>query len=636
MISPGSNKAAEINAAIVVAAAGSSRDVELDEGIFYLESPVILKSNVTLRGVGKKTILTPTYTGGADDSTNCIIQCAGVLDTNIVNTTFSGIAARGEISVELTSAGSLSAGKYFVTEGINVGEQGGPTDGSLAEVCKVDSSYTSGTTIPLAWPKYQTNTIGGITVKGVIPVVDVAVENLRLIGNQSGTTASGVYVKYSVNVRVDNVFVERFSRGAIDVAATTGFKSTGLFSYGTNNCWYTLLSTCNFDVQKFDGADGVTRVHPAGFPRAQIYLRNRCTSGRIHDGVLTCGYAGVFHAGGVNLVFNNLLIKNQEITQAIYDRAVAGGEFQNLGRWVVGFGSGHGPLPMAEFAFGCTYSNIVVEDLLAPNVTGWNDTVPRRALAFYIHDTKSIEASNLVVHHFNINAPVSGFTFSDTDGVMKNLLAKGTPFGFNFENFNNYLDMSGVRFDAVRSEAGNAPLPFYFNYDASSASGPKIRDVQAANAFSFVDFGSSQVYDPTFCMYNVVTDGGRWDYVIMANNQTGVDFDVGDIVEIDAAYAGTDLRVVTPNTGGADYANRLAVVVGVNDDDNTGFLLIAPLPQQRASVKASTAAVAYGDRIGYVATRRAATAAGAAQPLGKALSRKAAGAEGMIVIGSAA
>jgi hypothetical protein len=633
MIQFGSNKGAEINAAITAASSSLQTDVELSEGIFYIETPIVLKNGVHLVGQGRKTIIVPTYTGGADDPTNCIIQCVGTLSTSLLNTTFSVDAVKGESSVTLTSAGSLVAGSYFVAEGVSGSEQGGPTGGTLGEISKVASSYVSGTTVPLAWAKYQTNDTSGITVKGVVPVVNAGVRDLTLLG---GTlTATGLYAKYAVDVYVDNVAAEGFSRGAIDVESCVGLKCYNFYNLGGSNSWFYLNTVCGFDIAHFNGKEDGTRVHASGLPRAQFYSKNRCTSGRVRDGVFTGGYAGVFHSGGVNLSFSNLLIRNQEITQAIYDRAVAGGEYQNGGKWALGFGSGHGPLALAEFAYGCSYRNIVTEDLVAPSVSPWNDSAPRRAMSFYIHDTVYIDGGDLKARHFNAS-PVCGFVFSDTDGTLQNIQAKGTAFGFTFENFNNYLHITGVRFDAVRATAGNAPIPFYFNYDPSSAAGPRLRDVVATNAFSFFDTGASQTFDYTFSIENLNTDGGQWQYVVMANNQSGTDFDVGDIVEIDSAHTGTDLRIVTPNTGGTDYKTRLAVVVGVNDDLNTGYCLIAPLPQNRATVKATSAAVAYGDRMSYAATRRVVTAAGEAQPLGKALQRKANGAEGLILIGSAA
>jgi hypothetical protein len=248
-----------------------------------------------------------------------------------------------------------------------------------------------------------------------------------------------------------------------------------------------------------------------------------------------------------------------------------------------------------------------------------------------------MSATNITCMQFDPASPVSGVLVSDTDGALTNLMVKGCTFGLSFKNVLDDLKITRYRFDAVRSYAPGAVLPLYFDYDATSNRGPRLYGVHCTNAFSFCDFSPAFVYDPHLVMYDVLNDEGTWDYVTLANNQSGTPFNVGDIVELDSAHAGTDRRVITPNVAGADYAGRLAVVVsGLPNDDGNGFMLVAPLPQNRASVKASAGAIAYGDRIGYVATRRAQTSVGAAQPLGKALERKAAGAEGMIVIGSAA
>lgn len=647
IMQPGDTTAAEINSAIVSMSAQASStsraQIYLDRGTYLLDAPISF--NGTTRNVDlilhSQAVLQPTYTGADDDPVNTAIKIAGSLNVAKMNTTLTAVAPKGASSIAVANAGTIAAGDYIVIEGSNTGGQdlGGHSGGLLGEVVQVASSYAGGLTIPLAWPLYQTHGTTGITAKAVTPAVGVSVTGGLILGSQGGvTTACGVHATYAVDVQVDQLAGEGFSRAAIDIESCTWFRSSGYLSRGNQNCWYFLSSVCGFDVEDFDGVQGVARVHASGLPRAQIYLRRRCTDGRIHDGRLVCGYAGIFQAGGQSITIENVHIRDQEITQAIYDRAVAGGEFQAGGKWALGWGAGHAPLAMAEFAIGCTYSNITTEDLRAPNATGWNDVSPRRAMAAYIHDTLRCTVSNIVCTHWDSGTPVCGIVFSDVDGSASNLIVKGHDFGVSFENFNCDIKVDNYRFDAVRGSSPNAVIPLYLNYDPSSNRGPRFNGIHSSNANSLIWFGGSFTGDANLKIRDLITDQGEWSEVVLGNNQSGTAFACGDIVEVDSANTGADLRIVTPNTGGTDYSGRLVAVASGPPDDSTGtgYLLVAPLPQQRATVKASTAAVAWGDRIGYAATRRAATVAGAAQPIGKALSRKAAGAEGMVRIGPVA
>jgi hypothetical protein len=643
VVAPGRNKAAEINRKIARLAAGASADHQetllLLAGIHTLEAPIVAASHVILTGEGDDTILVPTFTGDADDPTNAVILAVGEVDTDTLDTTLTAPALKGAMAVALTSAGSIAAGDHLVIEGFN-GEDD-ELGGELEEVVEVAASYTSGLSIPLVWATYQHHSGEAVTVRAIAPVVGFRVRDLQIRGSigDGVITACGIYAKQSLDLEFHGISASGCARAAIDVEGCSRWASSGFYNRGGSNAWYYLGSTSGFEVAGFNGSDRGDRIHPDGVPRFQIVMGRRCTDGRIHDGTLRHGNGGLFHGGGVNLSFNSIHIRDQEVTEASYARWIASGEQEHGGTVGLGFGSGASVIGQGfdEWAVGCQYADITVEDLRAPNVTGWNDVSPRRACAAYIHDSRRLTMTNIVCANWVNSNLVGGVIISDADGSLTNLTVKGMPIGIALANFEVGLRIRNYRFDGARGGSPVAPVPLYVNNDATGNGSFWIDNFFCSSAFSFVTFGPGFVYDARFTIRDLHTEQGRWAYAVVAYNATGVAFTVGDIVEIDPTHTGTDLRVRTPDTNAADYGGRLAVVVsGLPDDPGTGFIMIAPLPQEYASVTASAAAVAYGDRLAYAATRRAAASPGATQPIGVALARKSAGSEGLLLIGRAA
>lgn len=643
-VAPGAARGAAINAAIAAAAltatATRKKTVQLLAGEYTLETAIVAKDNVILKGVGDQTVLKPTFTGAADDLANAVIKVDGALDVAAMNTSLTADVSKNAAAIAVAAAGTIAAGRYVLIAGNNGGGQAyagdfGMSDGIdvvLEEVERVGAAYAGGLTLPLAWPLQQSHA-GPVkaTVKALTPVIGFEVRDLQILGSQAVTTAVGVLVRYSVNTQIHGVSAAGCTRAAVNVRGSKGFRSSGFRSLGTNNSWFYLQSAIDGDITGFSGLDDVARNHASGTPRWQIHMWARCTAIHVHDGVLNGGNGGLFHSGGVGCVFENIKARNQYLDAAVYNRRVASAEWLNGVVMPLGFGSGHGPLNIAEFAHGCIYDNLSTDDLLAENSAPLTTLV---VVAMYIHDTINFVATNLVAANLGVGATrVGGVILSDCDGEIATLLVKGYDIGLRTSNVYADVKIGSYIYDAKRADAGNAAWPIYLDHTSVTGRGPQIFSCRVANAFSFLRFGPAFLFDQGFLIRNLITDQGEWDYAVLANNQTGVNFNSGDIVEIDPAYAGTDLRIRTPDTGAAGYERRLAVVVsGGPDDVATGFMLVAPLPQMRASVKATAAAVAYGDRIGYVATRRA-VADAVAGTLGIARSRKAAGAEAMVTIG---
>lgn len=647
VVAPGANRAAAINAAITTLAATATatrkKTVQLQRGQYTLETAIVAKDNVVLRGEGDQTVLVPTFTGAADDLANAVIKVDGAIDVATMNTSLTADVSKNAASIAVAAAGAIAAGRYVLIAGNNGGGQGyagdlGMSDGIdvvLEEVARVGSGYAGGLTLPTAWPLLQSHA-GPVkaTVKALTPVVGFELRDLQILGSSGVTTAVGVLVRYAVNTQVHNVTASGCSRSAISVRGSKGFRSSGFRSLGTLNGWYHLQSVLDGEVWGFSGADDVARNHASGTPRWQIHMWARCTAVHVHDGVLSGGNGGLFHSGGVGCVFENVKARNQQIDVATYNRRVASAEWLAGGVFPLGFGSGAGPLNLAEFAAGCIYDNLSTDDLFAENAAPFSTLSPPIAVALYIHDTHDFVAAGLAAVNVGIGATrVAGVVLSDCRGAIGALFVQGLDFGLRTSNVYADVEIASYVYAAKRADAGNALNPLYLDHTAVSGRGPRIQSCKVSNAFSFLPIGPAAGVDPAFLIRNLVTDQGEWDYAILANNQTGTAFNTGDVVEIDPTYAGADLRIRTPDTGAAGYERRLAAVAsGAAEGSGTGILLIAPLPQMRASVKATAAAVAYGDRIGYAATRRAVTDA-AAGTLGVARTRKAAGAEGMVTIG---
>lgn len=634
-VNPGST-AADIHRACQSAFSSSNYlqkgTVNLLRGTYTFESPVVVPDHVKVV-MDPEAIIIPTFSTGPKDPAGAVFKLSGSIDTSRLNTTLSSTAIKGRNTINLTSTGTLQPGDYVIIEGWNSsGDASAMSDGSgsiLQEVIRVSTEWTGSLTVLLAWPLYQQHG-GTITVKGVRPSIGAEVHGGILSGSTTSVTSSvGVLVQYALDSVVNNVSACGFSRSAIDVEASVGFKSDGFWNLGGSTSWYFLSSVCSFKITGFDGRDDVSRIHALGDPKAQIYLRRRCTDGLIANGTVRCGYAGIWHGGGHNLKFDNISIVNQEITQAIYDRAVTSGDYQSGGMWAIGFGSGHAPLGIAEFAMGCMYSNINTENLVAPNVTPWNNSTPLRASAVYIHDTRDIAVSNLTCVHNDPNSPVGGIILSDTEGGATNIIVRGHVYGLFCQNVLDDLKIVGYRFIGGRGASPNASIPIYLDYNAASNRGITFTNVHVANAFSFLRFGGSFGFDPNLTIRNLITDSGQWEYCILAYNATGTTFNVGDVVEIDPSNANSDIRIRTPQESSDFHRRLVGIVSGGGEDIGTGYQLVAPLPQDCATIRA-TGSISYGDSVSYLPTRMVTTVANGSGTLGVSLTRKAAVASGMI------
>lgn len=669
-VTPGRNRAAAINAAltrasVLGAATGTIAEVWLGEGTYYLESRLLMTGGwVRLVGLGDRTILVPTFegTGDADALANHVIDVRGSLDTGRLSATLTADACSGSTTASVGTVGTVAAGDWVAFIGNNDGGQNYPGDlgfsdgGEVILVELARLAAAAGTTLTLEGPLRQNHagpTKSLLTVKAVTPVRNVEIADLTIRGSQGGTShAVGIAIEYAVGVRCTRVRFEGFSRAGIVARGALDVTIDEAYSLGTNNSWIHFESVIGYSIRRCTGADGVARSHPDGYPREQIYLKFRCTDGTVADNVCTCGtMGGIFYGGGVHMIFTGNRQRNMVVTQAIYDRWLASPEGGNMtgGFHALGFGSGNGPLGIAEFAFDVHITDNVIEadTFEVPTTSGWFDesTSRPRAWCGYVHDTMATMLSNYSVLNKGKSRShyLGAIRYSDCEGVAINTLVVGVKFGYYGENVGCGIMFHGYRYNPVAGDAHSGGPGIYLNHWAAAFPTPTINGWRSNGDFGgFLRFGpdfysNEPTYpDNYFVMRDLQNDNGRWDYAFLAYNATGVSFGHGEVVEIDPSYTGTGLmRIRTPVTTDPNYVKRLVVVVtGAGSDYGTAAMLVAPLSACRGTVKVSSALVARGDQLVYDEANPRQLKADNSSSAGLAVSRerKAAGSAGLVIM----
>lgn len=651
-ISEGRNRAAVINDAIRAASLDFlARPRRWDLNVvklrsladYELETPIVLRTGVIVDCDGANIV--SKFTGGADTVTNAAFVADGAIDTSKMNTTLTAVAPKNTNSIAVAAAGTIAAGDYILIQGRNPPYPDGDallessgTDVVLSEIVRVASSYAGGLTIPLAWPLRQHHAVTGITVRAITPVIGAGVRAARIWGSEGGvTTAVGVFGRYAMELEVSDLQASGLSRAAIDVVGVKGCDLRGYRNRGTNNAWLHATSVIGLKARDFDGYQGVDRVHPLGTPRYPILLRQRCTDVDLDDIHLTCTAAGMYITGGEHVHVEDLDVTDVSASTAVYDRMVVGGELQNGGALILGFGAGFGPLNIAEFGFDFTLGRLRCEDLRAPNEAAWTSGTPFRARAVLLHDMLGGHVGQISVVNRGVtdnDALVSGVTMSDYGGHIDSIFVAGYYYGLAFENFAADVVIDRYEFMGNAGTSPNATIPIYCNHQNPSAMTIHFREVSIGNAFSAFRTGPDFAGDFRFRIDLLSIDGNEWSDCMILGNLTVTDFATGDVVEADAASTNNTYQSIkSPDTGDAAHERRLFAVASGEDVTGSSYMLGNSLPARLATVMATAAEVNKGGVVEYAATRRAAQDAGAAHPIGRSLTYKAAGAEGLIRIG---
>lgn len=649
LVPAGASRAGSINGVIASASAEAVADPRRLQrvvrliGDYELEDPIVLQDLVILDL--ERANLIPTFTGGADTITNAVIKADGSINTTKMNTTLTASVFKNQLSIVVAAAGTIAAGDYFVIEGHNdasaypqdaLGESTG-TAISLSEICQVSSAYASGTTIPLAWPLRQHHGSNNCTVRALTPVIGAAVKGGRIWGSEGGVTnAVGVLGRYALDLEIEGLEASGLSRMAINLFGSKDVSVRGYRNRGGNNGWFMAQSVIGMQVSDFDGYQGVARIHANGAPlRYPFQLRDRCTDVDIDDIHFTNTAAGMMIGGGEHVCIGTIDITDVRPTTAVYDSMVTGGDIDNGGYFIMGFGTGNGPINNAEFAFDVTIDKIRVEDVAAPYEAFWTATTPLRARAVLLHDILNGHVGDVSVINRGVTGDThitSGVVVSDFSGHINSIASAGFVYGLTFENSANSVVIDRYDFKGVGGQSPNSSIPILCTHITPSAQTIHIREVSIANAFSFFRTAGSFAGDYRFRIDNVVYDGYEWTDVIIG--EITADVATGDIMEIDSTATDNSRQRVIQTAAAAGFERRLAVMVSGDDVAGSSYALICPLPARLATVKATAAVVDRGGVLRHsgTGTRTCEQDAAATHPIGISRDYKAAGA-GLIRIG---
>ena len=304
IVTPGNNKAAEINAAIAAMAAlaavdGRQRTVQLIEGVYTIEASLLVASYVTLAGRGRATVLQPTFGGAADDPLNAIILARGTVDVGKMNTTLAALAAKGAAAVTVTAAGTIAIDDWVLIQGRNATSNSYlDSDGnnvSLSELVQVANVVGNVLTLTAPTEIYHA---AGVTARAIAPLSSVQVKDLDLDA-AGGTVAVGVLTRSCVGVTVTGVSGAGFSRGLVGLdEGTMQNRIDVILSRGENNGIVFIDSAHKGVLGRVTCDPGGLRNHANGIPRGLIHLRNRPTDWIFAQSLLEHACIGLNFWGG--------------------------------------------------------------------------------------------------------------------------------------------------------------------------------------------------------------------------------------------------------------------------------------------------------------------------------------------------
>ncbi len=632
-IRPGSNKAAEINA---VLAAGDA--VRLIDGTYNIETALLFPSSSKLSGAGSgRTLIVPTFSpivGLADDPTNALIKIQGAADTSYLNTTISQQIIKDSKHIFVTAAGTLSANQWIRIQGNNTGGDAlEMSDGSgviLTELLKVDSTYVSGTTVPLAAPALQHHK-NGLGAVGVAPIEGVLIEGVDLAAD-GGTVAVGILCDYAVGVTIRDVAGAGFSRSLIELMnGTRDYLIEDIYSRGENNSIVHQRSAMSGVLRRVKSAERGKRFHANGIPRGLLTMRQRCTSIRVSDCSLQRGCVGIRYWGGNHLSFEDIIIRDMDNTEALTRDST-----EIPGLCGTGVDAGAGPLTIAEFALDVAFVNVHLDNCRAPS------EAIEHAPAWYLHDTMKLTLSSCSVINNGVSPfdtvngqayTMAGVLASDCHGVINGLTVKGVAYFLQTNNVFELLDCSELYFAAGPGVGTNGTIGILWDHNGGAGTSPRIKSLRLENFFAHIRFGSQFQATPDwqFQIDRYFRDASIWHNCVLAHNNTGTSFTTGDIVELDQSSPAGVRRVKTP---AAANPRNAVVTVGGSSDLGTGHIMVSPLPATLGHVTA-TGAVNVGDLLEANSSRQAVvnnSPATELQILGRALTNQASG-TGTVLVG---
>lgn len=624
---PAGTSAVAINAAIKAISALGGGIVQLVGGTYTLTTPILMASNVILRGVGDATVLVPTFTGAVDDPTNAVIKILGVLDTPTMNTTLAAIAPSGARSLTVATAGAMAAGSWFVVRGHNATPEFGESEGDNIipeEMFQASAVIVNALSIYGQSLIYHDANHGGTNTKtavAAIPVVRATVSDLRIRSlDSTKDIACAIYARYATECSILNVSAQGCTRRMIECIGVKGFRFSGIRCLGNNNGIWMLESCCDCQVDGtscWHGAD--VRVNAHGKPKFSCWLRVKCTNVQVSKTFIRNMALGGCQWGGYACQWNGGVASNL-YPVAAYDALCADSEHQAPGPLGIGWNSGAGPIPWSEFGFGNSVTDWVVH-------TVYDDTYnDNRMVFFLIHDNYDIQLTALQAYQLGLSGEgFTGIRLGDSGGRISGLNVRGVAVGFHTWGDGFQGSVSDVVLDGR-----GASTVFNCNilFDHAMSSRPlelRFRDVHFhGSELATVRFGAS--FGGTDWSTNVHFENlyigayDTWcDYARLVQNNTATVFSAGDVCDIDNTNStNTVIRIITP-TGVT--RNAAVVMTGqTQDPGNNAYMLAAIGPQRRVSIRVDAAA-GIGDLWEATVARRAHPNNGSGTPAGRVMQK---------------
>ena len=540
-----------------------------------------------------------------------------LLQPERLETTLAVAAPRDSVTLTLSVAGKIGPGDFVYLEGPNTSSNSSSdSDGTLVVLKEpVRVASVSGVVVTLSSPLSQYHA-AGVTVRALTPVVDAVVKDLT-IDAAGGNVAVGVLLRRAVNVTVEGVSGVGFSRALVDLEGVKGFEVTDVYSRGEVNSIVYADSVMSGRIDGVRSDPFGLRHHAQGIPRGLLSFRNRCSDIVVPSAVLERGVVGLRVWGGYNIAFGDLVVRDMNSDRADQTWPTVG-EHSRGAHIGAGISGGAGFLAYSEFAHGITFGSVLLENTRHP-AQGF------AGCSAYLHDWVGVHMDSLqIVNSGDGSQPMFGAIMSDLAGDISLFVASGVDYGLRTENAWASIQIDLYAYYGNDGADGAHSIAAAFGH---AAAGPRIRRFVFGNTSGGVrfvgGFGDTALTIESFAPEYV---GGEYERAIVARNDTADRFQVGDVVELDPASPPGTLLVRAPD--------------GPNPRNAVGWLMVCPLPAATSRVMASADAIHVGDllmaTVSATLPRRAERADELADPLtilGRALSSKPAGIEGLVTVG---
>lgn len=622
------------SADLINSALSSGATVHILEGTCALEGPILVPSGGRIHGAGKGlTELVPTWApqGGADDPNNSVIRVVGEVSAAPVATTTLSLP-KDSSSISLSNPVSLDDNQWLLVRASNGSDdEYRMSDGNDVFLSEMVHPRSAG---PSAGFDLGFNTMqhhrSGASVYKVTPVTDVDMEGFDIKAD-GGAFATGIQVSAAFNIEIRDVSGAGLSRSLVELGpASRQLRLHDIYSRGENNSIVLASSAMDIVIDGVDSAPDGARVHPLGVPRALLTFRNRVTTAIVSNAVLQHGATGIRTWGGHHLHFSSVVVRDMDTAPLTRDLDIAGGI---SGACVDG---GAGPLHIAEFGVDSTFNDVHLEDCRQPIPPSYFNPV-----SWYLHDQFDAMLTGCTIVNKGLSPnsrTMGGLMGSDTKGIIDSLSIIGVNYAFQTQATTS-LEVGFLRIDGAPGTGSLGIVAIYFNHGLSS--GPHIDKLEISKMGGHFRFGPDFTANPDWDLRinELTSDNGKptrteRNLVLAKNGNnilTSADFLYrGDVVTLQMNGA---QRIAKTPTGPS--TSNATVVSGAPGDYGYGFMMVTSLPSSLSYVTADSGAVCMGDLLVAGPNKRAVVNNAPSNPfhvLGKAMSAKAAGAEGLVQV----